>query len=402
MGPRMTPNEKHAKEDDSILDIVRKRIYAETDGCTPVELPVPGYPVQQQQQQQQQHQPSFEGDGFRREVDASLTAINGKMVHIGVPVETAGGIGTPKDSHSQDEEIQPGAHAMGGPAPSRIAEYTAPSAREPLQDEETRNVSEQASQLESSGTAEAGSEAGLVMANPVEDGTEVPDHTIPRAQSVNLSRRRRKQLENEKWRSWFLIIILIALVALVVTIPLAILTLENKKDACTSTLSDPRAIAIRNRIDIAVNNDTAAAFQNLFSPQSQALNWILYDDPEQLQAEDERLLQRYGAALFYYETTEKAPWGACNPAEVDELTQEPCYYTGHLAAGLWRSDSYAYPVSEHLAFRWLSAAHECHWAGLFCNSQKQVESLQLGKFWVEFCSRYPLLPTFSDTFFCHS
>ncbi|CAB9528248.1 leucine Rich Repeat [Seminavis robusta] len=83
-----------------------------------------------------------------------------------------------------------------------------------------------------------------------------------------------------------------------------------------------------------------------------ALQWIVNDDPMQLQPDEGHLIQRFVLSKFYFQTSAKGPWDYCG--QPTKLQQNPlCHYGQHF--------------SEYWASMWLSQDHECLWAGITCH-----------------------------------
>lgn len=90
--------------------------------------------------------------------------------------------------------------------------------------------------------------------------------------------------------------------------------------------------------------------------KEKALRWILYEDPRnELSATDDgsSLIQRFSLVSFYFQTSAHRPWIFCNPPA--GLQSETCYH---------RTDPSQ--ASGARGTRWLTAAHECKWMGVFC------------------------------------
>ncbi|CAB9519760.1 kelch-like [Seminavis robusta] len=82
----------------------------------------------------------------------------------------------------------------------------------------------------------------------------------------------------------------------------------------------PRDMAVRMELERVVGG----VVNNIVGPYKMAMDWILYDDPMQLQQYDTNLVQRYILALFYYQTSQDAPWVSCNPPAAGEMIQILC------------------------------------------------------------------------------
>jgi hypothetical protein len=107
--------------------------------------------------------------------------------------------------------------------------------------------------------------------------------------------------------------------------------------------------------------------------RQKALNWILYEDPSQVQSSDsQHLLQRFLLVHFYFHTTKETPWAECNPPPADQTTSF-CYFPKEYY------ETYDWNIDIWGDF-WLSKSHECMWAGIICDGQQVVTELELGTF----------------------
>jgi len=164
-----------------------------------------------------------------------------------------------------------------------------------------------------------------------------------------------------------------------------------------------RQLGVQTRISQALEGGASVSQTSVSgSPYARAMEWILYDDPMQLGFTDDNLLQRYALSLFYFSTilNEEEEWKECNPppplptddaANGDNGRSQLCYYQellssvhlGLLGGGFSDAHGINYHgnqyvlYNEAVAHRWLSGAHECMWAGLFCEEPKKVTHIRL-------------------------
>ncbi|CAB9496641.1 leucine Rich Repeat [Seminavis robusta] len=86
----------------------------------------------------------------------------------------------------------------------------------------------------------------------------------------------------------------------------------------------------------------------------------------QLEYDSPNLVQRFLLVLFYYQTTRHQPWHECNPPPATQgsatsgLCYKPHYLSGETSNNIWGD-------------WWLSASHECQWAGITCGTSKHEE-----------------------------
>jgi len=138
--------------------------------------------------------------------------------------------------------------------------------------------------------------------------------------------------------------------------------------------------------------------------QLRALDWIANQDNRYLLPTNDdnnavELLQRFLVVDFYFSTSLDHPWTDCNPIDDDNKTNNDnisnvtstghrsnslCYYEANYAytyLGGSQAITYTFLPNQYeivTAVRWLSTEyHECQWAGLFCNDQRQVQALHL-------------------------
>ncbi|CAB9512107.1 leucine Rich Repeat [Seminavis robusta] len=120
---------------------------------------------------------------------------------------------------------------------------------------------------------------------------------------------------------------------------------------------------IKNRIEEAFGpdyfpeNDEPEPTQ----PKFKALDWIVFDDPLQLNPHASNLLQRFILSLTYFQTSRESDWLDCGPSTT--ANDETCWI---------RMRGF-----ESVASRWLTGVHECQWAGIYCDGEKDIAQLQL-------------------------
>ncbi|CAB9500803.1 leucine Rich Repeat [Seminavis robusta] len=106
----------------------------------------------------------------------------------------------------------------------------------------------------------------------------------------------------------------------------------------------------------------------MLETRQKAFDWIVNKDPMQLEYDSPNLVQRFVLVLFYYQTTRHKPWKECNPPATGRgsasvnFCYEPDYLTGEATSTIW---------GDH----WLSASHECKWAGITCAEKKQTNEI---------------------------
>ncbi|CAB9521321.1 leucine Rich Repeat [Seminavis robusta] len=116
--------------------------------------------------------------------------------------------------------------------------------------------------------------------------------------------------------------------------------------------------------------------QFLQETRQKALDWMVNQDPRQLEYDAPNLVQRFLLVLLYYQTTRHKPWKDCNPPSTSQASAsvrfcyEPDRITGETTSNIWGD-------------QWLSASHECQWAGVTCEmgQSKESEVVELVPWW---------------------
>jgi hypothetical protein len=124
-----------------------------------------------------------------------------------------------------------------------------------------------------------------------------------------------------------------------------------------------------------ISSQTLSAFYIPDTSSGLARQWIINEDPLQLDVNSTHVLQRYLMAFFYYSTSNNgyAPWKSCGPAVEGE--DDSCVL---LEFTKQDDDSIAY-VEQPGKTRWLSGTHECEWEGILCTGGNDVRGIQIGE-----------------------
>ncbi|CAB9528147.1 leucine Rich Repeat [Seminavis robusta] len=88
-------------------------------------------------------------------------------------------------------------------------------------------------------------------------------------------------------------------------------------------------------------------------PKLKALNWIVFENPLQLNPDANKLLQRFIVVLTYFQTSRESDWLDCGPSTTGN--DETCW--------IQIADV------DLLENQWLTGAHECQWGGCFCSGE---------------------------------
>ncbi|CAB9507484.1 leucine Rich Repeat [Seminavis robusta] len=121
---------------------------------------------------------------------------------------------------------------------------------------------------------------------------------------------------------------------------------------------------IQNRIEEAFGpdyfskNDEPEPTQ----PKLKALDWIVFEDPLQLNPDAENILQRFILSLTYFQTSQESDWLDCGPSTT--ANDQTCWIQN-------------FRGSELVANQWLAGVHECQWARIVCDREKNITQLRL-------------------------
>ena len=238
---------------------------------------------------------------------------------------------------------------------------------------------------------------GLAQALAVDGVSSGP--VLPVAQPLDALHPGRLRSKSTTKYLWILLVALV-LIVVAITVPLTCNNTSREEDARKAAMQSLISTALEdaNRLGGPRNHTLSNSGTNSDDIHyQQALQWILETDPMRLSPTADNLLQRYYLALFYFSTARYTPesggqWKSCNPptnpADLD--SDLLCYHEYRLSLyqeGLltgWFSEESSINVlgetgsyEEVVSTPWLTARHECHWAGLFCNSGKKVTYMHL-------------------------
>ncbi|CAB9510759.1 leucine Rich Repeat [Seminavis robusta] len=107
--------------------------------------------------------------------------------------------------------------------------------------------------------------------------------------------------------------------------------------------------------------DDSDTTEFMLESRQKAFDWIVNQDPLQLEYASPNLVQRFLLVLFYYQTTRHEPWKECNPPSTFQggTPSDFCYkldpVTGETTSDIWGD-------------QWLTKSHECQWAGMICET----------------------------------
>lgn len=181
----------------------------------------------------------------------------------------------------------------------------------------------------------------------------------------------------------------IALIAVAVLMSRTVDKETNIKDSENSkTPSEPPSESTRETKILAyLKKEISTKVVLKGTPDFTAAAWILYEDPQQLDADDPQLAQRFALAVFYFSSTKNGlePWNSCNPpsfsseeaafaasagVDISNTTEKnSCTFMEREGIGNWS------PVQNRT--RWLSDSNECEWNGITCDQKKEVALIKL-------------------------
>lgn len=221
-------------------------------------------------------------------------------------------------------------------------------------------------------------EDGLAVAMPVMEDEE--DVFIPSA--VEYDPDAKPPLHRNRRFRLYAFLAFFALVAGAVGATIGIVLNNNNSDNDDGDIHPREKLQIRETIERVVGEQNV---QDLSSPYAQAVTWIIYDDPMELTPLDDNFVQRYIMAYFYFATSVNGDWFSCAPlnstavaatmttSEAEAMLEEDnlCVFQQ-----LRSSSPLTYNEIEGQG-RWLSALHECEWAGLSCGESQEIRLLDL-------------------------
>jgi hypothetical protein len=130
-----------------------------------------------------------------------------------------------------------------------------------------------------------------------------------------------------------------------------------------------------DKLESPSTSSESTSSPQLLSPYAKAMEWIIHQDPLQLVPGDANLIQRYIVAYLYFSTTAMGPWRSCNPPVGDE--RNDCYYAQKIKI-VYTNKEVVYEDVQ--AIRWLTALHECQFAGVDCDQNMQIVELALSEY----------------------
>ncbi|KAI2494302.1 hypothetical protein MHU86_20236 [Fragilaria crotonensis] len=119
-----------------------------------------------------------------------------------------------------------------------------------------------------------------------------------------------------------------------------------------------RAVLIENILK-GVSDPTALSTTG--TPQNLAQNWLINLDPYYVCPQDDKVVQRYTLAVFYY-STEGDDWAKCSA---------PTDFSDQTAIDVAIANCPGKP--------WLMDISECEWAGAICNDENSTERIDIEK-----------------------
>lgn len=219
----------------------------------------------------------------------------------------------------------------------------------------------------------------MVTASLVEDTAEVRISTVVPS-AVEIDQSDTKTFTRGVWCGFLLVTAVV--VAAIVTIVLVVSMNAQESNGLAVNEHDNHLNRLEgfHKMAAFVSLD-AAALDDPNSPVSLAREWMIKHN-NHLDPTDEHqhsnVLQRYVLAFFYFHTSRASQggWKHCNPPQTGE--KDACRHKLLESYGVEGVYFDQYMVEN--SFRWLSSAHECQWAGVSCDEDYRVISLQLGDY----------------------
>lgn len=213
----------------------------------------------------------------------------------------------------------------------------------------------------------AGAGEGLAVAVAVEE--EEDDMFIPSAVEYDPDAKP-PLYKNRRFRLYAFLAFFIIVVVVVGATVAATLGKSKGTPAPTSAPTAYReSFGLASSIERVFGEDL---LEDPNSPYAKALQWMTFDDPlELIPSNSSNFIQRFTAVYMYYATTVGGPWRSCNPPDNPRTDSSICTY---------QKLTFLFPEQFDLqpSHAWLSNTHECEWAGIVCDDQKQIRSIDLG------------------------
>lgn len=203
-------------------------------------------------------------------------------------------------------------------------------------------------------------EDGLAIAVAVEEGDN--DTYLPAAVEYDPDAKP-PMYRNRRFRMY----VCLALTAVIVGTVGAVLGITMTNEEIPQEIPYRTTLGIRENVARIVSNELLDDFTR---PYSKALDWIMHVDPLAITPDNPIFFQRYFLAYFYYATSVKKPWDACNPPTAGE--SDTCEYT------YWENRLEDRKKLEE-GRRWLSGTDECLWIGVDCDNSFQVRGIEISK-----------------------
>lgn len=172
-------------------------------------------------------------------------------------------------------------------------------------------------------------------------------------------------------RVCYMVLGALLLAAIVVGLSVGLVA-KKEKDAAKGyreTLGIQQVLENRTGLSLTKTNSVDSSSRE---PYLQALDWIINTDPTGPLPGDSNLLQRFIAAYIYFATSVDHEWAWCSPPT--QYSGDSCTFFNEL-----RLDNDQSFAKEFVGSRWLSGTDECSWVGLYCDEEKQIESINLSK-----------------------
>jgi hypothetical protein len=227
---------------------------------------------------------------------------------------------------------------------------------------------------------------GLAVAMPVIEDYSDDEMFLPAAVEFDPDKKSSEIEATQSTMRRKVIIGTLLVIVIVTSIAVGVI-IGTKKDKVLDVPDHPRLqVGIQQFLEVNFPSDSYK-FQDPVDPLTKAMNWMTYDDPQQLvPSQNSTFLQRFILVHLYYQTTQQNDWEYCYPnvttATTDNTTSSETQSKRKPRCQLssYSKFSGVDPGIESPKL-WLSKQDECDWAGNKCDDQGHIEVISLSKFY---------------------
>ena len=184
--------------------------------------------------------------------------------------------------------------------------------------------------------------------------------------------KKRRFYDNGAFLGYLSLMFFCVAIAIVIAVAVVVSTSDGGDSKIIRLPTQPPTSAPKSLRDVAVIEELTKAIgpkaTEPNTPYSTALQWLLEEDPMQLDEFSDHLIQRYIMILFYFQTAHDGAWVSCNPPEHRNVSAE-CNF---MDAERNPDNSLSYYPRNETSIRWLSGRHECEWAQVECLNREVI------------------------------